>query len=961
MEPRGVLRPLEPAVISFDSSLLLGYYQAKSAGQASGTSATGVSSSSASNTSGKKPVPSAPWTGKAGEPSGLVKAALNGRKFVDEGAALAAAPTITGDYKKLFATYQALNTLSAIANRSGEKNVTDSEIKRLQTVFAKGLSDVNSYIQNLSTDAMRLTTGAVMTSDKSSVGVPKNNYAYVTNTLYSGQVDDEVPTFKGNVSFTMDVKKFGVTTSLTMDLSEMGATPRTMSNVVTFFNSKLDAAGFETTFAVERTVGAERTTTVNGQSVKLPPTGDDFALRIRGDSTEALTFAAPAPKPAVYITTAAGNPDPDKDAKTDDAVIENTLTKYGPGTAGQVGTKIFSDTLEGTVSTVHKTMTGPDGSLYVLADVDGATSSQTIKGDQDVALLKYDSVGKLLYARTLGATSTATGYNMAISDTGQVAIAGSVTGKLSGAADGPINSDSAGTLTDSFVTLYNAKGDETWTVRRGGMLEDEATAVAFGQDGVVYVGGRAKSDLPGSANGATQGGYDSYLTGFAADITGAPKALFTTHFGGENNDTVSGIVVNGTQVIVASNEGSEAMLRSFDVSTSIVTEDRTALNDKEVWVTAPVTYTKAATFTAGATRDLGTLQGGNIAGLAIDNGQLYIGGSTTNGALTINNKTAAASGGSDGFAARVSLDLTSTAQDALAYYGGAGDDTVTGMAVSNGQVWLVGAAGKDLGGQATVGDKDGYVAQLDVAAGTVSWQQRLTGKDGYATPTSIAVDASGASSLDAFGLPRGVMDFTQSDKIVSSTSARAGDTFQIRTRARGALTTIKIDANDTLDTLADKIRKASGFAAKVESVSSGNSRSLRISPSQTTSTVEVLPGKGGTDVLEALGLKPGIVRNTKSDHGQTISADGKGPIYGLSLDTTLDLSDDNGRKAASAAMTKALSAVRTAYREMADTANGVKRADATASSGATTGKVPAYLTAQVANYQAALNRLTGGG
>lgn len=948
-------------MITFDSSLLLGYYQAKTAGLAANATASTSGSSSSSSSSTGKAVPSAPWTSVTTEPSDLVKAALNGRKFVDEGAAQAAAPTISGDYKKLFAAYQALNTLSAIANRSDEKGVTDSEIKRLQTVFSKGLNEVNSYVQNLSTDGMRLTTGAVMTSDKSTVGVPKSNYTYVTNKIYSGQVDDEVPTFKGAVSFTMSIKKFGVSTDVTMDLSEMGATPRTMANVVSFFNDKLNQAGFDTQFAVSRTVGAERTTTVNGQTVKLPATGDDFALQVKGDLTETLTFSAPTPKPAVYITTAAGNPDPDKNTTTDDAVIENTLTKYGPGAGVTPGAKVFSDTLEGTISTVHKTMTGPDGSLYVLADVDGTTNTQTIKGDQDVALLKYDSSGKLLYARTLGASNTATGYNMAISDDGQVAIAGSVAGGLSGATNGPINSDSAGTLTDSFVTLYDAKGDETWTVRRGGMLEDAATAVAFGEDGVVYVGGRTKSDIPGSATGATAGGYDSYLTGFATDISGTPKALFTTHFGSENDDTVAGIVVDGGKVVVASKEGSEAMLRSFDVATSVVTENRTYLNDKEVWVTAPVTYTKAATFTAGATRDLGTLKGGNIAGLTIDNGQLYIGGSTTNGALDVNNQTKAASGGSDGFVARMSLDLTDKSQDTLAYYGGTGDDTVTGMAVSNGQAWLVGSAGKDLAGQPTVGDKDGYVAQIDVATGAATWEQRLTGKDGYATATSIAVDASGSSALDIFGIPRGTMDFTQTDKIVSATSARAGDTFQVRTRARGTLTTIKIAADDTLDTLADKIRKATGFAAKVEFSSVGNNRTLRISPSQTTSTVEILPGKGGTDVLESLGLKPGVVRNTKTDHGQTVSADGKGPIYGFSLDTGLDLTDDVNRKAAVAAMTKALSAVRTAYREMADTANGVKRADATASSGHVDGPVPAYLTNQIANYQAALNRLTGGG
>ena len=84
-----------------------------------------------------------------------------------------------------------------------------------------------------------------------------------------------------------------------------------------------------------------------------------------------------------------------------------------------------------------------------------------------------------------------------------------------------------------------------------------------------------------------------------------------------------------------------------------------------------------------------------------------------------------------------------------------GDETVTGMAVANGSAWLVGSAGKDLEGQATVGEKDGFVAQIDVATGGVSWSQRLTGKDGYATPTSISVDQVGAGSLDRFGLPKG--------------------------------------------------------------------------------------------------------------------------------------------------------------------------------------------------------------
>lgn len=944
-------------MITFDTSSLLSYYQAKlGVGTAASTLASGTTSSSKT----KQNIPAAPWTNVSTQPSDLVKAALNGRKFVDEGAAEAAAPGISGDYKKLFSAYQALNTLTAIANRSNEKNVSDSEIKRLQTALTRGLTELTNYVQNLNTDGMRLTTGAAMTQDKSSVGVPKNVYGYVTDRLYSGGFDDEVPQFKGDVKFTMSVTKFGETTNLEMDLSEMGATPRTMSNVVSFFNGKLADAGYNTTFAVERTPGVERTTTVNGQTVKLPATGDDFALRIRGDSIEKLSFAAPAAKPAVYITTEAGNPDPDKNPKTDDAVIENTLTKYGAGTATEPGAKVFSDALEGTVAKVHKTIAGPDGSIYVLADVEKSVESQTIKGDQDVALLKYDSAGKLLYARSLGAADTATGYSIAVSDDGKVAIAGSVAGTLGGATVGPINSDSKSTLTDSFVSLYDANGDETWTVRRGGLLEDEATAVAFGDDGVVYVGGRSKSDLPGATGSASQGGYDNYLTAFASDIAGTPRALFTTHFGSEENDTISGIVVDGGQVIVASKEGSQAKLRSFDVTASIVTEDRTVANSAGVYETKSVTYTKSATMTVGAVRDLGTLKGGDIAGLTIDNGQLYIGGYTTNGALSVGNVTTAASGGSDGFMARMSLDLTDTTGDTLAYYGGAGDDTVTGMAVSNGQVWLVGAAGKDLAGQPTVGQKDGYVAQIDIATGQASWEQRLTGKDGYATPTSIAVDASGSSALDAFGLPRGAMTFTQSDKIVSATAARPGDTFQIRTRERGPLTTITIGADDTLETLADKIRRASGNAAKVSITSDGNKRKLSITPAYKTSTVEILPGKGDSDVLSALGLASGVVRNTKTENGRTVSADGKGPVYGLKINLDMSLEDAAARSNTADLLKQATAAIRNAYREMADIANGVKADGSTANSGKTGGKVPTYLTNQISNYQAALDRLGGG-
>ena len=91
----------------------------------------------------------------------------------------------------------------------------------------------------------------------------------------------------------------------------------------------------------------------------------------------------------------------------------------------------------------------------------------------------------------------------------------------------------------------------------------------------------------------------------------------------------------------------------------------------------------------------------------------------------------------------------------------------------------------------------------------------------------------------------------------------------------------------------------------------------------------------------------------------TVSADGKGPVYGLKLSLDMSLADAESRATTADLLKSATAAIRNAYREMADIANGVK-ANASTTTGNTTGTAPAYLTNQIANYQAALDRLTGG-
>ncbi|RAK52281.1 PQQ-binding-like beta-propeller repeat protein [Phenylobacterium deserti] len=926
--------------VTFDPNILLSYYQARS-----GVGGAGVAGATGTST---KVAPTAPWskTATPAQISETVKAALAGKKLVDENAAQLDLPGASADYKKLFALFNGLETLTGLANQMNAKNLTALEKSRISSTFAKGLAEISTYIKSSDFEQLRMTQGETNTVAKAKLTVPKSQTTYVTGPLTSSSTE-AVPAFEGDVRFTMSVERVNVVHDVEIDLAGMGGTPRTLANVINYVNGQLDAAGVDSRLKTERIPAQEREVKVGSKTVKLPAGPDQWAMKVTVGIGEKVSFSAPAQAPAVYVAQGVGDPNPDGKSTTDDGVIQNQLLKFQtdtsvvgapsqtPGQSNWVEGRVFAENLDAQVKTVRAQTVGPDGSVYMLADVNGEVEGQTIKGSQDVALLKYDSAGKLVYARTLGAAENATGLGLAVSADGKVAIAGAVKGALHGATEGALNSGTTGTyagLTDSFVTVFNADGEELWTQRRGAKQDDEASNVAFGADGTVYVSGRSKSTMPG---GEAIGGWDNYVQGFKADAAGKVQTLFTQSFGSAGVDRTKGLVVDGDALVTASVEEGRAVLRRFDLSSG-----------------APELV---------ATRDLGDLQGGDIAGLALDGGDVVLVGTTYNGALAAGTVTRAHNGGSDAFAARMGANLEFAAGDGIAYYGGIGNDKATSLAVADGKVFIGGSAGGDLPDLAPVGKQDGFLASLDVASGEVGWSRRFTGKDGFAAPTAIAVDTKGASVLDRMGLPTGMIDTTPSQRLTAVSAIRAGDQFSIRI---GQTTrTVTIEDKDTLDTLATKIRRASGFNAKVTVSTAQGARTLKIEPINTRSIVEIVAGKVDKDALELLGIPEGVVRATEMNKaGKSVPTDGKGMLYGLGLPNDLNLSNAEQIRHALAEIVAAQGIIRNAYKDLktAATPESQRRQEEIAAAAAS-GKVPTYLQNQISSYQAALQRLTGGG
>ena len=213
-------------------------------------------------------------------------------------------------------------------------------------------------------------------------------------------------------------------------------------------------------------------------------------------------------------------------------------------------------------------------------------------------------------------------------------MAGQVTGSMTA---GQTVNDPTGA--NSFVAVYDSQGDQVWTQQDDGLTPNQANAVAFGANGDVYVTGQTQTTTGLQPSGSPS---NSFLQVFST--TGQSIAKTQIASGGPN--TSSGVAVDGTNVYVAGVQNGDAVVSEYDVS-------------------------NPAAPSLVASRDLGALNGGTIAGVSVQNGTVYVAGTAAGGALNAGTVTSAASGsGLNAFAATLSTGLAPSGSDALAYYGG---------------------------------------------------------------------------------------------------------------------------------------------------------------------------------------------------------------------------------------------------------------------------------------------------
>ena len=189
--------------------------------------------------------------------------------------------------------------------------------------------------------------------------------------------------------------------------------------------------------------------------------------------------------------------------------------------------------------------TDANGNVYVTGLTNGGLDGNTLTGNYDFFVTKYNSSGVKQYTRQMGVAEQDTvGRSVATDANGNVYVAGWTSGGLDG-------NTRIGT-TDFFFTKYNSSGVKQYTRQLGVAGEDtDGISVAIDANGNVYVAGYTFGGLDGNT---LSGIRDFFVTKY--NSSGVKQYTRQMGVAGEHTNSVSlAIDANGNVYVAGSTTG----------------------------------------------------------------------------------------------------------------------------------------------------------------------------------------------------------------------------------------------------------------------------------------------------------------------------------------------------------------------------------------------------------------------
>jgi gliding motility-associated-like protein len=161
----------------------------------------------------------------------------------------------------------------------------------------------------------------------------------------------------------------------------------------------------------------------------------------------------------------------------------------------------------------------------------------TLRGQDDALVAKFDTNGQLLWATYFGDIGFDTGLQIESDGFGNIIASGWTSSTANIATAGAFQTTYGGSSADGFLVVFNSSGSRNWATYYGGSGDDYGDALFVTIPGDIYLSGFTNSPNNIASPSAYQPniatGFDSFLARFSS----AGTRFWGTYFGGNGDDT----------------------------------------------------------------------------------------------------------------------------------------------------------------------------------------------------------------------------------------------------------------------------------------------------------------------------------------------------------------------------------------------------------------------------------------
>jgi len=160
----------------------------------------------------------------------------------------------------------------------------------------------------------------------------------------------------------------------------------------------------------------------------------------------------------------------------------------------------------------HVYLTGTFGTPTITFGTTTLTND-SLGGYGDIFLVKYDSSGNVLWAKSAGGTNTDQPWSVATDQRGNAFIVGSFCSRTMTVGSTTLTNDTTNASGDMFIIKYDSAGGVVWAKSAGGKNGDMALSVCADGFGNVYVSGNFLSNtlMIGTSTFINTGLYDMFI------------------------------------------------------------------------------------------------------------------------------------------------------------------------------------------------------------------------------------------------------------------------------------------------------------------------------------------------------------------------------------------------------------------------------------------------------------------